>query len=194
MRAFLGISLPEQIRASLVTLQEQLAESQADVKWVAPEQLHVTLKFLNEISEERTQQVTQFLRSIAQKTPAFMLQLQDLGAFPSVSDPRILWVGVREGGVAVVALAAAIEEQCRAYRLKREDRAFSAHATIGRVRSPRRREALVQRLRETTWDAPASWRATSVTFYQSVLGQAGPTYTVLAELPLASPSSIVDSP
>ena len=184
MRAFIGISLPENVRAALTQLQQELATSRADVKWVEPEQLHVTLKFLDEISEQQRQQVETFLTRIAQQTPAFTMGLQAIGAFPSVSDPRIIWVGVSEGKSSVVRLAEAIEQDARTLGLKQEERPYSAHVTIGRVRSPRNTSALIERLRTAPWSPPPAWQATSITLYQSALSSTGPTYSVLADMPL----------
>ncbi len=194
MRAFLGIALSNDARMSLERFEQALASAGADVKWVEPAHVHVTLKFLDEISQEQRHGVETLVGEIARRETPFTMRLDRVGAFPSLEAPRVIWVGLAEGQDVVRRLAEAIEREGAAIGLRKEERPFSAHATIGRVRSSRRREALVQRLRETTWKVPPPWRATSVTLYQSVLGQDGPTYTVLAELPLASPSSIVDRP
>ena len=184
MRAFIGIALPEQVRASLRELQQELNQAGADVKWVEPEQLHITLKFLDEISEEQQRQVQEALKRITQHTPAFQVGLRELGAFPSLNDPRIMWVGVDEGRSQVVQLAEAIEQDSRALGLKKEDRRYSAHATIGRMRSPRGARDFIERLHTIQWNPPTSWQASSITLYHSVLASDGPTYAVLADLPL----------
>ena len=88
MRAFIGVSLPETVRASLAGLQRQLGESGADVKWVEPENLHVTLKFLDEITDEQRGHVEALLKQIAEGEESFMLGLKPVGAFPSVHAPR----------------------------------------------------------------------------------------------------------
>ena len=184
MRAFIGIGLPEPVRTSLAALQQHLAESHADVKWVAPEQLHATLKFLDEITGAQQQQIAEFLTKISQQHEAFTLTLHHLGAFPSLHDPRILWVGAEEGKAAVVSFAEAIEKECRACGLKNEERAFSAHITIGRVRSPKQRQALIQALNTHAWTPPPAWQVSTVTLYQSVLSSNGPAYSVLGEFQL----------
>ena len=184
MRAFLGIALSNDTRISLERLQHALASADADVKWVEPAHLHVTLKFLDEISEDQRYKVETMVGEIARRETPFTMRLERIGAFPSLQAPRVLWVGMTDGQDITRRLAEAIEREGAARGLRKEERPFSAHVTMGRVRSPRRREALVQRLRETTWDAPAPWRVTSVIFYQSVLSPTGSHYTVLAEIPL----------
>jgi len=184
MRAFLGLALPEEVRASLAALQRRLAASQADVKWVEPSNLHVTLTFLGDISDVQRQAVERLTARVAGGDAPFELGLGSLGAFPSLEAPRVVWVGLTDGAKRLAHLADAIEREGGALSLRREERAFSPHLTIGRVRSSQRREALAQQLRTAAWQPPPPWRVSSVTLYESVLGSVGPRYTVLAELPL----------
>ena len=98
--------------------------------------------------------------------------------------PRVIWAGLSTGKDVVTRLADAIEREGEALAFTKDDRPFSAHVTLGRVRSPKHRHALVQALQECVWKAPAPWRVTSLTLYQSVLGSDGPTYSVLEDAPL----------
>src|SRR3989338_5448798 len=155
MRAFIGISLPDAVRSSLASLQRQLSESGADVKWVEPANLHVTLKFLDEITDEQRRRVEELLTRVAGGEGAFTLGLKQVGAFPSTSSPRVLWVGLEEGRDAAMRIAQAIEQEGQAISLRREERPFAAHVTLGRVRSPRRRNVLAQQLQQVRWEPPA---------------------------------------
>ncbi|MBI3021456.1 MAG: RNA 2',3'-cyclic phosphodiesterase [Candidatus Omnitrophica bacterium] len=185
MRAFIGIPLPPDVRSSLSRLQRELAASGADVKWVRPAQVHVTLKFLGEISEGERHAIEALVARVAASETPFAIRLNAFGAFPSLTAPRVVWVGVGEGGEAVARLTEAIEREGVAIPLRKEERAFSPHITLGRVRSPRGRQALVAALRDARWDPPPPpWRVSSVTLYQSVLRPEGPQHTVLAEFPL----------
>jgi 2'-5' RNA ligase len=185
MRAFIALAIPEEARQRLVQLQSDLRASRADVKWVEPENLHVTLKFLGEISEEERQAVEHMLRRIATATAPFPLGLSGVGAFPSLGAPRVIWVGLGEGSEAAAHLAQMIEREGASIPIPKEDRPFSAHLTLGRVRSPRGRQELVGRLRQSRWQPPSAWQVNAVRLYQSVLGSGGPQYTVLAEVPFA---------
>lgn len=185
MRAFIALALPEEVREALGRLQQDLAASRADVKWVEPHHLHVTMKFLGEITEEQRHAVEAMLRRLAEREAPFLLGVQALGAFPSADAPRVLWVGLADGRERVQRMAEAIEREGAALSFVREDRPFAAHVTIGRVRSTSHRQQLARALLETTWQPPAPWRVTSLTLYQSVLGSGGPRYTVLADVPLA---------
>src|SRR3989338_2120348 len=184
MRAFIGIALPDAVRSSLKHLQGQLRASGADVTWVEPDHLHVTLKFLDEITDDQRRMVEAMLGRVAEHERAFTLELEHAGAFPSIDAPRVLWVGLAQGKETVVRIAQAIEREGQAISLHSEERPFAAHVTLGRVRTSRNQAALTQRLRETDWQPPASWHVTALTLYHSVLSSAGPRYSVLAEIPL----------
>jgi 2'-5' RNA ligase len=184
MRAFIGVALPPTVQEALALLQHELAASRADVKWVEPSNLHLTLKFLDEITEPQRQEVEAMLRRVAGTVEPFTLALQGVGAFPSLGAPRVIWVGILEGKDVIARIARAIEEESRALKLRREEHTFACHLTLGRVRSSRGREALAHQLRALQWSPPAQWTVDSVTLYQSVLSSAGPRYTVLAEVPL----------
>ena len=92
------------------------------------------------------------------------------------------------GKEAVTRISAAIEREGEALEFAKDERPFSAHVTLGRVRSPKHRHALVRALQECAWKAPAPWRVTSLTLYQSVLGSGGPRYNALCEAPLKGQS------
>ena len=111
MRAFIGIALPDAVRESLRQLQEKLAPSRADVKWVEPDNLHLTLKFLDEITEAQRQQVEAMLGEVASHESAFTLQLEQCGAFPSMSAPLVIWVGVAQGKEALTRMGETIEQR-----------------------------------------------------------------------------------
>ena len=186
MRAFIGISLSDDARAALARLQGGLGESDADVAWVAPALLHVTLKFLDEITDAQRQSVEALLTRLAGKEPAVLLGLAGLGAFPSVSAPRVVWVGLSEGCEVVARIAQAIERGGAAINVRREERPFAPHLTLGRMRSSRNLAALTQRLGSVEWPPPPPWRVSSLTLYQSVLGTGGSVYSVLGGFPLAA--------
>ena len=184
MRAFIALSLPHAIQDSLALLQQTLRGAGADVTWVAPRNLHVTMKFLGEITEEQRQRVEALLRRVASQEAPFLLGLEGVGAFPSMTAPRVLWAGLSAGKDAVLRLARAIEREGAAVPLPKDERPFAAHVTLGRVRSPAHRQALARLLKDPAWQPPQPFRVTTLTLYQSLLRSAGPTYTALADIPL----------
>lgn len=183
MRAFIALTLPEPVRRSLGALQEALAASRADVRWVDAQQLHLTLKFLDDITDEQRRATEALLVRIAQETPALTLSLEGVGAFPSMQAPRVVWVGVKEGRDDVTRLASAIEAAGAELSVRQEPRPFAAHVTLGRVRSPRHLAALTRQLEQIVWRPPQPWTARAVTLYESRLGSSGATHIVLANVP-----------
>lgn len=185
MRAFVAVNVPADVQRALGALQRDLAASGADVTWVRPEQVHLTLKFLDDISNEQRQGLEALLARLAASEPSFRIALETVGAFPSVDAPQVLWVGVGEGREPLTRLAEGLEQGSAAWQVRREPRPFTAHATIGRVRSGRCRRQLADRLRASAWPPPPPWPVRSLTFYRSDLSAAGPTHTVLADCPLS---------
>ncbi len=185
MRAFLAIDLPATVKQSLSTVQQRLASSQADVKWVEPHQLHLTLKFLDEISTVQQTAAESLVRHLTSHQPVFSMSVGPVGAFPSAHAPRVLWVGVQEGQRPLTALAHAIEQASPAAGWPSDARPFSPHITLGRVRSARNRVALVRQMESLTWNPPPSWPATAVTLYESRLASTGPCYTALVVIPFS---------
>lgn len=182
MRAFLAVELPDDIRRALAQLQRRLAESHADVTWTKEANLHITMRFLGEISQEQREAVEQRLTQVCQHHREHPVALSQVGAFPNVSAPRVIWVGVGEGDVWLGQAARQIEEGLGDLGFPREERQFTAHVTLGRVRSPKRRAELAAQLRQATWP-PHAFRVTHLTLFQSTLTGSGPIYSALARAP-----------
>jgi len=186
IRAFVSVNLDEAMKTALARVVADLKKSGADVKWVKPENLHFTLKFLGEISDEQRHAVEMMLAQLARREAPFQIRLEGLGAFPSIEAPRVVWVGIAQGQEVMAHLAGEIDREGAALGLRKEARGFSPHLTLGRVRSRQRslagREVLTGLLRDVPRDAPPAWQATTVTLYQSVLSSEGSCYRVLAEL------------
>ena len=94
MRTFIAIEISEEIKNILAQIESHLIYAGADVKWVKPENVHLTLKFLGEIDEKKAAEVTAILDSIARMTKPFELNVKDIGAFPKIEHPRVIWVGL----------------------------------------------------------------------------------------------------
>ena len=180
MRAFIAVEVPAEIRNGLARLQSQLAQARADVKWTEEENLHITMRFLGEITDEQRQKMEALLQGVAAQVNAMPVELTSLGAFPSMTSPRVLWVGVGEGQETLQTIAEEIERG-----LVAADHPFAAHITLGRVRSPRNRAQLVTAAQHLTWTPPAPFVATHLTLFHSTLTPSGSIYTPLAKFPFA---------
>lgn len=188
MREFVAIEISEEIRRSLGRLESHLKYSGADVKWVAPESIHLTLKFLGEVSESRTEEVRSRLDSIASSRAAFDISAGAIGAFPKVESPRVIWVGLDKGAAETISIAGAVDEALSSAGFAKEARPFSPHLTIGRVRSPLNKVKLAEKISSAAEgfrpsDIPPH-RVSSLVLFQSTLTPKGPLHTRLHESPL----------
>lgn len=184
MRAFIAIDLPNSIKEALKQLQQRLRESGSDVKWTEPENFHVTLKFLGEINEEQRAPLEEGLAKAARANPSCLLQLRGLGSFPSGKAPKVLWVGARSPIQSLAELAYSVDAQARLVGLKSEDRPFTVHVTLGRVRSPQNRSALVKILSSMRFEHTEPFMVDCIRLYQSQIRSEGPRYTLLREFAL----------
>ena len=183
MRAFIAIELGQALHDELASLQAKLkASAGADVKWVEPQNIHLTLKFLGEVPENKIDKIKGALDAIAANMAAFTVSLSETGAFPNLNSPRVIWVGIKEGAIESAKLTEKIEEQLAKLGFPKEDRAFSAHLTLARVRSQKGRQRLKESVDEINNSSvvhrPSSV-VTHITLFQSTLMPKGPVYTIL---------------
>jgi len=185
MRAFIAIEISDDIKDLLGQIEAHLKYSGADVKWVKPEVIHLTLKFLGEITDEKCADVKFALDTIAKSVKPFELNLKDIGAFPKIEHPRVIWVGLDKGAVETTALAGRIDDSLSKIGFAKEDRPFSPHLTIGRARSPLNRDKLKEKISSASakfqFTAVNSCKVASVILFQSTLTPKGPIYTKLHE-------------
>jgi 2'-5' RNA ligase len=185
MRAFIAIPLAGEARRAVASLQRDLGVAGADVRWTAPDALHVTLKFLGDIDDAGCAGARALLERVAARTPGFTMRLQGAGAFPEAGPPRIVWAGIADGRDEVAGLADAIEREGRLIGWPAEARRFRAHVTIGRVKTARAVGALRRQLDSSEWAGSAAWPVAGVVLYESRLGAERARYTPVATVPLA---------
>lgn len=183
-RAFISINLSSPIQINLSRIQERLKRSGADVKWVSPEKIHLTLKFLGDIEEEKKVGVREVMRQVAGQNPSFRLSFSQLGAFPRPEYPRVIWVGVKEGKESLVELNRNLEKELSKYGFPREKREFQPHLTLGRVRSGRNKDKLIQALKDTEASEIGSMIANKIFLMKSTLHPQGAEYEVVEEINL----------
>lgn len=185
LRLFVALELPGDVRRALAALVERLASTGADVKWVEEENFHLTLKFLGEVEPVRLAPLGEALSRAAAQMAPFRFTAAGTGAFPSARRPRVIWVGVEEGKEELRDLAGRMDRALADLGFPPEERPFSAHLTLGRVRSPKGMEELVRALGAATFEG-REVAVREVVLFQSVLGRAGPVYTPLGRYPLGA--------
>jgi 2'-5' RNA ligase len=185
VRAFVAVLLPEALRSRLAREIDALRLHAPGVAWVAAENLHVTLKFLGSVDEPRTAEIGAALERAA-TVPAFDVDVRGLGAFPSATRARVLWAGA-PGAPAFARLAEGIDRALTALGFPPEARGFTPHVTLGRVREPRRNDALAAALEAAATRDFGTLRIDRVSLMRSDLSPRGARYTQLAAVALPPP-------
>jgi 2'-5' RNA ligase len=172
MRAFLGITVPEELKSSIISMQKKL--SGYDVKLVEPENLHFNLKFFSEISDEDVEKLKSILSDVCKQFKPFDVKIAGIGAFPNPEYIRVAWVGIKDGREKLIALAEAIQDSVLPLGFEKER--FEPHLTLGRVRSGRDKERLYDLLKKLDAIEVGSMKVDKITLFQSILGPQGPVY------------------
>ncbi len=176
IRTFIAVPVPDSVSRSIASFTTPLRRLDADVKWVRPESLHLTLKFVGDVETGRIPAVGDAVAEAVSESRAFGLQLGGSGFFPNAKRPAVIWIGVTEGAGHLTHLAEAIDAAVVRYGFDAEARPFSAHLTIGRVRSPRGIDRLVTALSGSRYES-APFTAGTIAIMKSDLQSTGAVYT-----------------
>ena len=187
LRAFVAVEIPAGLRQAVSSATASLREGiGALVRWVPMENLHLTLKFLGDVSPSNVDMLSQMIRAEADLFSNFDLHLQGLGSFPSLKRPRVLYIGI-QAPAALEALHRGIESASRRLGYESEERGFSPHLTIGRVKqnvTATEQQKIRRALEQTKIDSLGTARVDSVHLYKSDLKPTGSVYTRLYSAPL----------
>jgi 2'-5' RNA ligase len=189
VRTFIAIGLNESIKAALTDLQEQLkAKVPRDaVRWVGPEGIHLTLKFLGNVPASRIEEIERALAQACAGFSSFPFSVGGLGCFPDLRRPRVVWVGVQEETGTLARLQGAIEDRMERLGFSPEGREFHAHLTLGRTQqraSSGEVRRLGQLVEETDIGELGQMEARVVSLMKSDLRPTGAVYTQLAAVGL----------
>lgn len=183
MRLFVALTLSDETVRALTVAQGELERSCRGVRWVKPEQLHVTMKFLGEVADANVPEVCDALAMAAGECSSASVEIGNCGCFPPRGPVRIVWAGMTAGGEEPVQWARQLEDAMESIGFAREQRPFSPHITIGRVKvdnSGGRIRAAVEGHRF----GPIGQRFDGLTLMSSVLSPSGPSYTAVSRAPL----------
>ena len=192
LRTFIAIELSGTLKDALRRIQGELsAEMPArSVRWVQPDAIHLTLKFLGDTPVEKVDAVKAALARAAAEVEPFSVTAAGVGCFPNTRQPRVVWVGLQEPSGALSRLQRAVEAQVAPLGFPTERRAFSPHLTLGRVQQYASRsdvrqigEVVATSIVETLGEM----QATAVSYIKSVLQPGGAVYTTLFEARLGCP-------
>ncbi len=168
----------------MTAIQGRLRASGADVSWTRPEGMHLTLKFLGEAEEKMRPEMEAALSAAVRGRGIFSLDVVGIGTFPDIRRPRVIWIGLKEHGNNLIRLQRSVEEEFNKIGFSSEDREFTPHITLGRIRSQKNVEkllSLIEKLRDVELNG---FDASCVHLMQSQLRPTGAVYTELYAAPL----------
>jgi RNA 2',3'-cyclic 3'-phosphodiesterase len=180
LRLFVAIDVPEDVKdateSSVVAVMRGLVEG---ARWSRPEGRHLTLKFLGAVEDERVADVVGAVQDVARRHDGFVASFDEVGGFPSLRRPRVLWLGLGEGEEEAVALAADLDRAMEGLGFARETRPFTGHLTLARFRVPRRLGA------ELDVEVPRNrFEVTEIVLFESRLHPKGARYHAVERFPL----------
>ena len=185
-RAFMAFTPPAQVAAEIKTLQQALGRHRLNIKWVVPENIHLTLKFLGDITPDEIDAARQ---AAAQTTTALYsplsVTLRGIGVFPNYKRPRVIWTGLSGETAPLFEFQKNLDTNLENAGFKKESRPFKAHLTIGRIKSAMDGKTLGAALENFLDFQSKPFYLETFILYKSVLSPQGPTYTRLAEFPLS---------
>jgi 2'-5' RNA ligase len=184
MRAFIAIKLPANIQDSLEKIQNQLKSALPKVNWVKPTNLHLSLKFLGDISLEQLTFTQQAISRISKTISPFEIKLETLGVFPDCRQARIIWLGTGQIPPELKQLVDQLENALIKTGIPQEQHAFQTHITLARIKGPLRPadlEKWFDKIKTDLLNANLSFTVSGITLFQSVLGPGGSTYSIINE-------------
>jgi 2'-5' RNA ligase len=185
IRTFVAVEIGSAIRDCAAELIDEFRAAGADVKWVEPQNLHITLKFLGDVDSREIHHVCQAVQGAVAEVAPFEFEVRGAGAFPNAKRPRTVWLGVGEGHEELVDLNRRVEKPLEKLGYRREARRYQPHLTIGRAR--RGGPGVVELgnlIREHADFDLGRTTVSQVVVFSSQLDRSGPTYEALARAPL----------
>lgn len=181
MRLFFCVELDAEAKGRLAALVERLKPRLLSAKWVAPDNLHITVRFLGEVAEDRLLDLQALAREVARKFEPFHLELGTLSAFPSPRRARVLWVGPQENSERFVKLMRSVEEGVQRLGFCPETKEPRVHVTLARFKVPRDLSGAVENMEIMP---PVRVDVRELTLMRSTLRPEGPIYTPVFSIPL----------
>lgn len=184
VRLFVAIEITGEIRKKLAEFQDELKRVDADVGWVAPENIHITLKFIGAMDEEKIEAVVTIIKDSVIHIKPFDLDYRGVGALPTEKNPRVVFAHVIDTGGVLTRIHERLDNQLVALGVEHEDRKFNAHLTVGRIKTRRNVRKLIENLNSYNGFDFGSEHVTQVVLMKSDLSPEGPIYTKLHSVDL----------
>ncbi len=184
VRLFVAVEIAEEIRKKVGAFQDALKKANADVGWVAPKNLHITLKFIGSVEEENIGHVIAIIKDSVTHIRPFDLSYRGVGAFPNQKNPRVIFVQIIDADGVLAKVHERLDNQLMALGVEHEERRFDAHLTVGRIKTRKNVNNLMEKLDAYDGAIFGAGHVTQVVLMKSDLSPQGPTYTKLQGIDL----------
>ncbi len=183
MRIFIAVEIPHEIREKIYKDLVPLRKTFPKVKWIRPENLHLTLKFLGEVSEKKLKVIHEKISDLS-SFKSFSIKFLGLGGFPNLSRPKVIWMGIDQGEEELSNIASYLESELEKVGFHLENRSFQAHLTLARVKDFREVKGFCEKASFFDKTSFASFSVNMVSLIQSSLTREGATYQCLHQIRL----------
>lgn len=189
VRAFIAVEIPPALQKQLAEVQDRLRRElrEVPIRWVRPESIHLTLKFLGMVSVSHVDEIIAALRGLAIERGPFTFEVEGIGCFPDLRHPRVIWVGISDPTRALSNFQRLVEASMQKLGYPPEDRPYQPHLTLGRVSrdaTPAHQRQIAEVIERTTVGRLGEVRAEEITLMRSDLYPQGAVYTPIARIPL----------
>lgn len=183
-RSFFAVELSVEIAAGVQRIQGDLKERVTGVRWVRPEGIHLTLKFLGEVEPDRIEAIARKAETAIQGVGPFTVRIKGGGGFPTAKNPRVIWIGVEDHSGMLKELQARVETEMAELGFTREKRGYTPHLTVGRLRSGKGSKSVGQALDALSASDLGRMEVREVILFRSHLKPTGAEYTKLGSFQL----------
>jgi 2'-5' RNA ligase len=184
MSVFRGfIAIDVKATEFILKFLQEINNLNADIKTVEPQNIHITIKFLGDVQQDKIDEIEQIIKDSVTNTDPFTITFKDTGVFPNKNYIRVVWIGIHKSD-KLKAIAGNIDESLSKLGFKKEKREFSAHLTIGRVKTARNMELLLKKIEDFSNFDFGKQDIISIKLKKSDLTPKGPIYTTLKEIKL----------
>lgn len=182
IRTFIAINLNSEIKAAISKTIEKASRTMPGIKWVSDEDLHITLKFLGDVAENRIVEINDAILEALTDLSAFEMSLAEIDAFPSKHRANIIWIGIDSGKEVLSNLVGSIDKCLSKLGFIPENKLFSAHITIGRVKDPSKHRIIEEAFPSLEVNLPCSQVVKSIDIMRSKLTPTGSIYSVIKKI------------
>lgn len=181
LRAFLALNTSESAQSQIFEIRSLLSEIKSDIKWEPKDKFHITLKFLGDVEENILKNLAEDLRYELANFGKFDLYYNNLGCFPNMKLPRVVWIGAEDKEKKIFALNKTIEAKIKTYNFENESNRFHPHITLGRVKGTRGIEEVVELMQSHEFQ-PINDTVLEVQIIKSTLQKSGSVYNVIDKI------------